>query len=111
MKLLLLKIKFFFSQNQVILFFRVLFISAAVVALISYYAYPYITWIFEYEDRATIRQQMLEISEMSRSTNQNIIFDDTYLIENKHYQNTNQKQFWYGDALYYRYTEPQSGKP
>lgn len=110
MKLLLLKIKYFFAQKEVVLFFKVFGISSAVVALLSYYAYPYITWIFKFEDRKEIHNAIMDIINMPRSTNDNLIFDDTFLLDGDSVETTN-NQFKTGDALHYRYTEFQFGKP
>ncbi len=111
MKLLLLKIKMFFSQPEVKLFFKVLFISAPIVGCTSYYAYPYMTWIFERQDIKETYAKMEEIIAMPKSTNDNTIYDTSYIINPESYPPIQEDKFWVRDALDYRYTVPKHGTP
>ncbi len=111
MKLLLLKIRFFFSQPEVKLFFRVFFISVPIVSCTSYYAYPYITWMFEQQDMKAVYRQLESITAMPRSTNDNTVFEVSHIEDVTLDPQIPENSFWTGDALDYRYTVPKHGKP
>ncbi|MGL5955074.1 MAG: hypothetical protein ACRC0X_00490 [Brevinema sp.] len=109
MKLLLLQIKLFFARKEIKLFFTVFFVSFPIILFASYIAFPYLVYILEQEDRAKYYEGLYEIINMPRTTNYNVIVEDTVLTP-PNIDNIEQN-FWMGDALDYRYTVPKHGVP
>ncbi len=109
MKLFILKLKFFFSQPEVKLFFRVFSVSLPIAAVISIVAYPYINSIFESNRRARTYEQFYDIVTMPRTTNNTVILEDSHFLDTNKIDMPEDKNFWTGDAMNYRYLNPIHG--
>ena len=114
MKIILLRIKMFFGQKEVKRFILIFFISFPLILGAMYYVIKNIDHLMVGKSEKLFMKEFDKVLLMPRSTNYITIVEkqifETKIREDVSAFETNDN-FWSGDALNYRYTEPQKGLP
>lgn len=115
MKIILLRLKMFFTDKATRRFLLIFFVSLFFSLGGMYFFQEKIQNLSEENQEELIKETVMELIAFPRSTNITVTVEQSTLLRIFEKEvNTNiveNKNFWTGDALQYRYTLPQQGLP